>query len=52
MGHPGHEEYVPVDSHHAVYDRLYGEYLRLHDYFGRAEIGGMKLLKQIQLEPA
>ncbi len=52
MGHPGHEEYVPVDAHHAVYDRLYGEYLRLHDYFGRAEAGGMKLLKQIQLEPA
>jgi L-ribulokinase len=52
MGHLDQRQYVPVASHHAVYDQLYGEYLRLHDYFGRPGSDIMKRLKQIQLPTA
>jgi L-ribulokinase len=48
MGDPGQECHVPVGSHRAVYDALYGEYLHLHDYFGRGATDVMKRLKQIQ----
>jgi L-ribulokinase len=33
---------------HAVYDRLYAEYARLHDYFGRGENPVMKTLLNIR----
>jgi L-ribulokinase len=49
MARPGEERYLSVASHHAVYDDLYREYLRLHDYFGRGANEVMKRLKQIQL---
>lgn len=34
----------------AIYDRLYAEYIRLHDYFGRGENNVMKTLRDISLE--
>jgi L-ribulokinase len=44
-------EVVRADpSAHAVYDRLYAEYRRLHDYFGRGENNVMKSLKAIRDE--
>ena len=35
-------------SHQAVYDVLYREYLRLHDYFGRGENDVMRTLKGLR----
>jgi L-ribulokinase len=42
------EVYMPILEHQAVYDQLYAEYLRLHDYFGRGENDVMKRLKRIR----
>jgi L-ribulokinase len=42
------EVYRPDPSHRAVYDRLYAEYVRLHDFFGRGGDNVMRTLKQIQ----
>lgn len=42
--------YQPIPEHVAVYDRLYAEYDKLHDYFGRGENDVMKRLKQIKKE--
>jgi L-ribulokinase len=44
------EEYRPIPANQKIYDRLYAEYLRLHDYFGRGENNVMKTLKQIRDE--
>jgi L-ribulokinase len=33
---------------HVVYQQLYAEYTRLHDYFGRGENNVMKTLKSIR----
>ena len=44
------ERYHPIPEHQAVYDRLFAEYLRLHDYFGRGENNVMKSLKKIKAE--
>ena len=44
------EEYQPIPDNRKIYDRLYAEYLRLHDYFGRGENNVMKTLKQIRDE--
>ena len=44
------EVYQPIPEHRKTYDRLYAEYLRLHDYFGRGENDVMKTLKQIRDE--
>jgi L-ribulokinase len=38
----------PDPAAHAVYQRLYAEYSRLHDYFGRGENNVMKTLKSIR----
>lgn len=40
--------YQPNADEHAVYDRLYGEYKRLHDYFGRGENGVMGRLRALR----
>ena len=40
--------YRPDPAHRKVYDQLYGEYLRLHDYFGRGENDVMKRLKALK----
>jgi L-ribulokinase len=42
--------YRPIPAHQAVYERLYAEYLRLYDYFGRGENNVMKTLKHIKAE--
>ncbi len=36
---------APIPANRAVYDVLYREYLRLHDYFGRGENDVMKTLR-------
>ena len=43
------EHYEPDPDHHAVYDLLYAEYVRLHDVFGRGENDVMKRLKALKL---
>jgi L-ribulokinase len=44
------EGYRPIPENQAIYDRLYAEYLRLHDYFGRGENDVMKHLKKIKAD--
>jgi L-ribulokinase len=44
------EAFKPIAEHRAVYDRLYAEYVGLHDYFGRGENNVMKRLKQIRAQ--
>ncbi len=50
MAHLKAEIYRPIPEHQAVYDRLYREYVRLHNYFGRGENDVMKVLKRIKAE--
>lgn len=56
MGSLSPVSYRPVAEHTAVYDRLYADYLFLHDTFGRAaadEVGGvMKRLRRLAREAA
>lgn len=46
--------YRPIAENKAAYDKLYSEYSRLHDYFGRGEGSGgndvMKRLKQLKID--
>jgi L-ribulokinase len=42
------EMYRPSPEHRAAYDKLYGHYIRLHDYFGRGENDVMKDLKALK----
>ncbi|MNC51504.1 Ribulokinase [compost metagenome] len=44
------ESYKPIPENVAVYEKLYQEYSRLHDYFGRGENNVMKHLKSIKEE--
>ena len=44
------EKYVPNAQNHAMYQRLFAEYERLHDYFGRNASSAMKNLKAIRWE--
>ncbi len=44
------EAYYPIPGHKAVYDRLFAEYVTLHDYFGRGANDVMKRLKQLKSE--
>jgi L-ribulokinase len=44
------ESYKPNPAAHKVYDELYGEYVKLHDYFGRGGNDVMKRLKKIKAE--
>ena len=37
-----------IPAHRAVYDVLYPEYVRLHDYFGRGENDVMKRLRGLR----
>jgi L-ribulokinase len=50
MGKLKEETYRPNPAAKAVYDQLFAEYLRLHDYFGRGENDVMKHLKAIKAE--
>ena len=42
----------PIAANHATYDVLYGEYVRLHDLFGRGGDPAVKTLKRLRLEAA
>lgn len=42
------ETYKPIPENVAIYEQLYQEYSRLHDYFGRGENDVMKRLKTIK----
>ena len=44
------EVYKPIPAHQKVYNNLYAEYQRLHDYFGGGENNVMKTLKRIKAE--
>jgi L-ribulokinase len=44
------EVFKPISANQKVYDQLYAEYLRLHNYFGRGENKVMKTLKRIKAE--
>ncbi len=44
------EFYQPNMENKKVYDQLYGEYITLHDYFGRGENDVMKRLKTIKTQ--
>jgi len=48
MGGTLEKVYHPLPAHSAIYDRLYAEYRRLHDYFGRGQSRVMKRLKDIK----
>ncbi len=50
MAAPVLRVYEPVKENAAVYDRLYAEYARLHDYLGRGENDVMKRLKRLRDE--
>jgi L-ribulokinase len=45
-------EYRPNSENAPVYDVLYREYVRLHDYFGRGENDVMKTLRRLRAEAA
>lgn len=44
------EGYNPILENSRIYDKLYAEYLRLHDYFGRGGNDVMKNLKRLRDE--
>ena len=44
------EEYHPNPDDQKIYDRLYAEYITLHDYFGRGANDMMKRLKRLKAE--
>jgi L-ribulokinase len=44
------ETFKPIPSNQKVYDKLYAEYVILHDYFGRGSNDVMKRLKQLKKE--
>jgi L-ribulokinase len=44
------ETFKPIPENVAVYDKLYAEYSKLHDYFGRGANDVMKALKAIREE--
>ncbi len=44
------EMYRPIPEHQAVYERIYAEYVTLHDYFGRGANDVMKRLKTLRAE--
>lgn len=48
MAHLEDKEYHPNQENVKIYDKLYNEYERLHDYFGRGENDVMKRLKEIK----
>jgi L-ribulokinase len=52
MAHLRDEAYEPNESHRETYDILYGEYVRLHDLFGRGGDPAVKTLKRLRLRAA
>ncbi len=50
MGHLKKQTFKPNPEAQKVYDKLYAEYVTLHDYFGRGVNDVMKRLKAIKVE--
>ncbi|MFH1524334.1 MAG: ribulokinase [Chloroflexota bacterium] len=50
MAHIKAETFKPIPENQQVYEKLFAEYLRLHDYFGRGGNDIMKTLKKIKSE--
>lgn len=50
MAHLRDEVYRPIPENATLYNRLYREYLTLHDYFGRGANEVMKRLKALKVE--
>ncbi len=50
MAHLKAETFKPIPENQKIYEKLFAEYLRLHDYFGRGENNVMKTLKKIKTE--
>jgi L-ribulokinase len=50
MAHLKDEMYVPNPKNQEVYEKLYAEYVVLHDYFGRGANNVMKRLKAIKAD--
>jgi L-ribulokinase len=50
MAHLKDEVYVAIPENQAVYEKLYAEYIILHDYFGRGANDVMKRLKTIKAD--
>ena len=50
MGSPIHTVYHPDPDASRIYDRLYAEYVKLHDHFGRGGSDVMKTLRAIRDE--
>ena len=50
MAHLQDVVYRPIPENQAIYDRLYAEYITLHDYFGRGANDVMKRLKALKAE--
>lgn len=44
------ETFKPIPENAAIYEKLYQEYVRLHDYFGRGDNDVMKRLKAMKEE--
>lgn len=49
MGSVKNAVYSPNEENSAIYDKLFEEYVKLHDYFGRGENDVMKRLKSIKI---
>ena len=47
MAHLKDEKFTPIEVNQQVYERLYRDYMTLHDYFGRGDNSVMKILKEI-----
>lgn len=48
MVRPSTQTYRPNMAHKAIYERLYVEYIRMHDALGRAPDSPMKVLKRLR----
>lgn len=48
MGKVRDETFKPIPENAVIYEQLYQEYTKLHDYFGRGENDVMKRLKFIK----
>lgn len=49
MAHLKKESFRPDERNHSIYQRVYAEYEKLHDYFGRGMNNVMKQLKSIKM---
>jgi len=49
MAHLKVERFRPDEENHSLYEKIYTEYEKLHDYFGRGENDVMKRLKSIKM---